>query len=197
MFNVDAAVFWSRSRKLIYPTLNVVGSAQQTYGSTTALTTYRVCRLGARPVHDPGHQGGTERDHPSGQGDARSRRIDLDVARDQTQQTMTQSWGARSGQGPDRATTTQVNASEIALNGVREEARVEPAHSLDAQRPAGTRQRPGFACHRSTRPGRGVLYAAGGGGRLSPEVLVLKCRSMTRHYHQVRDTWGRAHARRK
>ena len=43
MFNVDAAVFQVKiAESSLYPTLNIVGSAQQTYGSSTALTSCRV-----------------------------------------------------------------------------------------------------------------------------------------------------------
>ena len=60
------------------------------------------------------------------------RRIDLDIARDQAQQTLVQSWGQlEAAKAQIQATTTQVNAAEIALNGVREEARVGQRTTLD------------------------------------------------------------------
>jgi len=56
----------------------------------------------------------------------------------------------------------QVTAAEVALNGVREEARVGQRTTLDvAQCAAGPRQRPRGARHRATRPRRCVLYRAG------------------------------------
>ena len=63
MFNVDAAVFQVKiAESSLYPTLNLVGSAQQNYGSTTSLTTLaELHRLGASAsLTVPVYQGGTE-----------------------------------------------------------------------------------------------------------------------------------------
>ena len=60
------------------------------------------------------------------------RRIDLDTARDQVRQTVVQSWGQLDAAKANiEATQAQVQASEIALNGVREEARVGQRTTLD------------------------------------------------------------------
>ena len=60
------------------------------------------------------------------------RRIDLDTARDQARQTLVQSWGQlEAAKAQIQATQAQVTASEIALNGVREEARVGQRTTLD------------------------------------------------------------------
>ena len=51
-------------------------------------------------------------------------RLNVDVNRDQARATVVQSWGQLdAAKAQIEATTAQVNAAEIALNGVREEAR--------------------------------------------------------------------------
>ena len=60
------------------------------------------------------------------------RRLDLDTARDQVRQNVVQSWGQLDAAKANiEATTSQVQAAEIALNGVREEARVGQRTTLD------------------------------------------------------------------
>ena len=59
-------------------------------------------------------------------------RLNLDVNRDQARETVVQSWGQLdAAKAQIEATTAQVNAAEIALNGVREEARVGQRTTLD------------------------------------------------------------------
>jgi outer membrane protein len=201
MFNVDAAVFQVKiAESSLYPTLSIVGSAQQTYGSTTALTgvqSFAGSVVGQLAV--PVFQGGTEyatiRQAKETLG---QRRTDLDTARDQTQQTLTQSWGQlEAAKAQIQATTTQVNASEIALNGVREEARVGQRTTLDvlnAQQELVNARVSLVTAQRDRVVASYTLLAAA--GRLSPEVLVLEVPVYDPkvHYHQVRDTWvgGRA-----
>src|SRR5205085_11169745 len=122
------------------------------------------------------------------------RRIDLDTARDQTQQTMTQSWGQlEAAKAQIQATTTQVNASEIALNGVREEARVGQRTTLDvlnAQQELVNARVSLVTAQRDRVVASYTLLAAA--GRLSPEVLGLRIEVYDAmvHYQQVRDKWG-------
>ena len=59
-------------------------------------------------------------------------RLNLDVNRDQARATVVQSWGQLdAAKAQIESTTAQVNAAEIALNGVREEARVGQRTTLD------------------------------------------------------------------
>ena len=121
------------------------------------------------------------------------RRTDLDTARDQTQQTWTQSWGQlEAAKAQIQATTTQVNASEIALNGVREEARVGQRTTLDVlnaqQELVNARVALVTAQHDRVVASYALLSAVGG---LSVGGLGLKTSvydPMT-HYQQVRDSW--------
>ena len=80
-------------------------------------------------------------------------------------QNVVQAWGQlEAAKANIEATQAQVQASEIALNGVREEARVGQRTTLDvlnAQQDSG--ECAGGAGHRAARPGGGLLYLAGGG----------------------------------
>ena len=196
MFNVDAAVFQVKiAESSLYPTLNVVGSAQKNYGSTSSLTTlesFAGSVVGQLSI--PVYQGGTEyatiRQAKETLG---QRRTDLDTARDQTQQTLTQSWGQlEAAKAQIQATTTQVNAAEIALNGVREEARVGQRTTLDvlnAQQELVNARVSLVTAQRDRVVASYSLLAAS--GRLSPQVLELAVPIYDPkvHYHQVRDTW--------
>ena len=121
------------------------------------------------------------------------RRIDLDTARDQSQQTLVQSWGQlEAAKAQIQATTTQVNAAEIALNGVREEARVGQRTTLDvlnAQQELVNARVALVTAQRDRVVASYALLAAV--GRLSPQVLGLgiEVYDPAVHYHQVRDTW--------
>ena len=196
MFNVDAAVFQVKiAESSLYPTLNVVGSATKGYGSAQTLTTLESFSGSvAGQLNIPVYQGGTEyatiRQAKETLG---QRRTDLDTARDQTQQTLVQSWGQlESAKAQIQATQTQVNAAEIALNGVREEARVGQRTTLDvlnAQQELVNARVSLVTAQRDRVVASYAVLAAS--GRLSPQVLELPVPiyDPTVHYQQVRDTW--------
>ena len=136
MFNVDAALFQVKiAEGALYPTLERrrqrAARTMARHQSLTTLESFAASVVGQLTV--PLYQGGTEyatiRQAKETLG---QRRIDLDTARDQSQQTLVQSWGQlEAAKAQIQATTTQVNAAEIALNGVREEARVGQRTTLD------------------------------------------------------------------
>jgi outer membrane protein len=196
MFNVDAAVFQVKiAESSLYPTLNLVGSAQKNFGSTTTITgleSFAASVTGQLTV--PLYQGGTEYATIRQAKETLSqRRTDLDTARDQSQQTLVQSWGQlEAAKAQIQATTTQVNAAEIALNGVREEARVGQRTTLDvlnAQQELVNARVSLVTAQRDRVVASYSLLAAS--GRLSPSVLGLAVSLYDPkvHYHQVRDTW--------
>jgi outer membrane protein len=194
MFNVDAALFQVKiAESSLYPTVNVVGSAQQNYGSSlTTPQSFSASVLGQ--INIPVYQGGTEYATIRQAKETLSqRRTDLDTARDQTQQLLTQSWGQlEAAKAQIQATTTQVNAAEIALNGVREEARVGQRTTLDvlnAQQELVNARVSLVTAQRDRVVASYALLAAS--GRLSPQVLTLSVPIYDPkvHYHQVRDTW--------
>ncbi|MEA3025378.1 MAG: outer membrane protein [Alphaproteobacteria bacterium] len=196
MFNVDAAVFQVKiAESSLYPTLNLVGSAQKNFGSTSSLAILEsFAGSVAGQLTVPVYQGGTEYATIRQAKETLSqRRTDLDTARDQAQQTLTQSWGQlEAAKAQIQATTTQVNAAEIALNGVREEARVGQRTTLDvlnAQQELVNARVSLVTAQRDRVVASYTLLAAA--GRLAPQVLDLDVPLYDPrvHYHQVRDTW--------
>jgi outer membrane protein len=87
---------------------------------------------------------------------------------------------------------SQVTASEIALNGVREEAKAGQRTTLDVlnaqQALVNARIALVTAQHDRVVASYSVLQAI---GRLSPQVLALHTQTYdpSVHYHQVRDSW--------
>ncbi len=197
MFNIDAAMFQVKiAESALYPTVNLVGSAQKGYGSAASLATLESfsASIGAQATI-PVYQGGTEYATVRQAKETLSqRRIDLDTARDQAQQTVVQSWGQlEAAKAQIQATQAQVNATEIALNGVREEARVGQRTTLDvlnAQQELVNARVSLVTAQRDRVVASYALLAASGG--LSARVLGLgvPIYDPTDHYHQVRDTWA-------
>ena len=197
MFNIDAAQFQVKiAEGSLYPTLNLVGSATKNYGSTqslTALETFSGSVAGQLTV--PIYQGGSEYSLIRQAKETLSqRRMDLDTAREQAQQTVVQSWGQlEAAKAQIQATQAQVAAAEIALNGVREEARVGQRTTLDvlnAQQELVNARVALVTAQRDRVVASYTLLAAA--GRLSPRVLGLNMPAYDAvvHYHQVRDSWG-------
>ena len=95
-------------------------------------------------------------------------------------------------QSADQATTAQVNAAEIALNGVREEARVGQRTTLDVlnaqQELVNARVALVTAQHDRVVASYTLLAAVGGLSmpRLGLNVMIYDPQV---HYQQVRDAW--------
>jgi outer membrane protein len=120
-------------------------------------------------------------------------RLNLDVTRDQARATVVQSWGELDAARAEiEATTAQVNAAEIALNGVREEARVGQRTTLDVlnaqQELVNARVALVTAQHDRVVASYTLLAAVGGLSmpRLGLNVLIY---DPMVHYQQVRDAW--------
>src|SRR6476659_2030883 len=194
-YNVDAALLAVKvAEGALYPTLSVQGNVQQAYESSLLqLKTFNASVIGQLSV--PLYQGGAEysliRQAKETMG---QRRLDLDTARDQVRQNVVQSWGQLDAAKANiEATQAQVQASEIALNGVREEARVGQRTTLDvlnAQQELVNARVSLVSAQRDRVVASFTLLAAV--GRLSPQVLGLRVRTYDAavHYHQVRDSWA-------
>ena len=106
---------------------------------------------------------------------------------------MTQSWGQlEAAKAQIQATTTQVNASEIALNGVREEAKAGQRTTLDvlnAQQELVNARVSLVTAQRDRVVASYTLLSAV--GRLAPDALALATESYDSgvHYQQVRNKW--------
>ena len=196
MFNVDAAVEQVKiAEGALYPTLSLNGSVQKSYGSPTSLTTLEtlsgaiVAQLSV-PLYQGGAEYATIRQAKETLG---QRRLDLDTARLSVQQNVTQSWGQlEAAKAQIDATTAQVTAAEIALDGVREEARVGQRTTLDVlnaqQALVQARTSLVTAQHDRIVASYALLASV---GSLSPQVLGLRVSPYDPglHYQQVRDSW--------
>ena len=194
-YNVDAALLQVKvAEGALYPTLSLQGNVQQSYEiGLLQLKTFNASVLGQLSV--PLYQGGAEysliRQAKETLG---QQRLNLDVARDQVRQTVVQSWGQlEASKANIEATQAQVQASEIALNGVREEARVGQRTTLDvlnAQQELVNARVALVSAQRDRVVASYTLLAAV--GRLSPQVLALRVPvyDSNVHYQQVRDTWA-------
>jgi outer membrane protein len=180
----------------LYPTLSVQGNFTKNYLSTSSLNTmesYNASVLGQLSV--PIYQGGSEysliRQAKETLG---QRRIDFDTSRDQVRQSVVQFWGQLDAAKANiEATQAQVQSSEIALNGVREEARVGQRTTLDVlnAQQALVNARVSLVSAQRDRVVASYSLLAGV-GRLSPAVLGLRVPiyNPTVHYEQVRDSWA-------
>jgi outer membrane protein len=196
-FNIDVAQLAVKvAEGALLPTLSLQGSYQknyQTVGSLNGIEGYNASVLGQLSV--PIYQGGAEysaiRQAKETLG---QKRLDFDAARDQVRQGVVQSWGQLDAAKANiDATTSQVQAAEIALNGVREEARVGQRTTLDvlnAQQELVNARVALVTAQRDRVVASYTLLSAV--GRLTPPVLGLQVPVYDAeiHYQQVRDTWA-------
>ena len=195
-YNVDAAVFQVKiAEGALYPTVNLQGNIQKTLGSGTNFTTLSTGVASATvqlsvPIYAGGGEYATIRQAKETLG---QRRLDLDTAREQVQSTVTQAWGQlQAAKAQIAATTAQVAAAEIALNGVREEARVGQRTTLDVLNAQQDLVNARVALVTAQRDRVVASYTVlSAVGSLSPQVLGLGITTYdpTVHYHQVRDSW--------
>jgi outer membrane protein len=196
MFNVEAAMLQVKiAESSLYPTLSVVGTAQQNYGSASSLAilqNFSGSVVGQLSI--PLYQGGGEYAIiRQAKETLTQRRTDLDSARDQVQQALVQTWGQLdAAKAQITATQIQVTAAETALNGVREEVLVGQRTTLDllnAQQELVNARVALVTAQRDRVVASYSLLAAV--GRLSPQALQLDVPvyDPAVHYHQVRDTW--------
>jgi outer membrane protein len=196
-YNVDVALQAVKvAEGALYPTASVQGSFTQNWLSTSSLSvmnSYNASVLGTLSV--PIYQGGAEysliRQSKETLG---QKRLDLDTARDTVRQNVVQAWGQlEAAKANIDATQAQVQAAEIALNGIREEARVGQRTTFDVltaqQTLVNARVALVTAQHDRVVASYSLLSAV---GRLSPQVLGLRVPTYdaTVHYKQVRDSWA-------
>ncbi len=176
-YSVDAALLQVKvAEGALYPTLALQGNVQQSYESSLLqLRTFNASAIAQLTV--PIYQGGAEysliRQAKETLG---QRRLDLDTARDQVRQSIVQAWGQlEAAKANIEATQAQVQAAEIALNGVREEARVGQRTTLDvlnAQQELVNARVALVSAQRDRVVASYTLLSAV--GRLSPQVLGLR-----------------------
>ncbi len=181
------------SEGALYPNLSLTASAAKNYDPLYNVRKQTTASLlGSLTI--PLYQGGAEysaiRQSKETVG---QQRLNLDVNRDQARATVVQSWGQLdAAKAQIEATTAQVNAAEIALNGVREEARVGQRTTLDVlnaqQELVNARVALVTAQHDRVVASYSLLAAVGGLSMQHIGLNVLIYDPQV-HYQQVRDAW--------
>ncbi len=195
MFGIDVSYLQVKVNEgALFPTVTLQTSVQQSYEQT--MTIFR--SFGASTVAQlsvPVYQGGAEYSLiRQSKESLTQQRLNLEQVRDQTRANVVTAWGQLvAGKAQVQSAQAQVTASEIALNGVREEAKAGQRTTLDVlnaqQALVNARVALVTAQHDRVVASYSVLNTV---GRLSPIVLNLNSNvyDPSVHYHQVRDSWA-------
>jgi outer membrane protein len=194
MYGVDVQLLQVKiAEGALYPTITVQANAQQRWGtSPTTQSTFTASAVGQIAI--PIYQGGGEYSLIRQSKETLSQqRLNLELTRDQVRALVVQSWGQLvAAKAQIQAAQAQVTAAEIALNGVREEARVGQRTTLDvlnAQQELVNARVALVTAQRDRVVASYALLAAA--GRLVVQVLGLPVPvyDPVIHYHQIRDAW--------
>ena len=194
MYGIDVSYLQVKLNEgALLPTVTMQASVQQAYQqNVTSPRTFSASALAQLSV--PIFQGGAEYAliRQSKETVAQQRLV-LEQTRDQTRANTVTAWGQLvAGKAQVASAQSQVTASEIALNGVREEAKAGQRTTLDVlnaqQALVNARVALVTAQHDRVVASYAVLTAV---GRLSPQVLNLPTNvyDPSVHYQQVRDSW--------
>jgi outer membrane protein len=194
VYGVDIAQLAVKvSEGALYPNLSVTASAsngQFQYFEVIKQKQASVVGQLTVPIYQGGAEYSSIRQYKETLG---QQRLNLDVNRDQAQETVVQSWGQLDAAKAEiEAATAQVDAAEIALDGVREEARVGQRTTLDVlnaqQELVNARLALVTAQHDRVVASYTLLAAVGSLSmpNLGLNVLIYDPQV---HYQQVRDAW--------
>ncbi|MGZ5876722.1 MAG: TolC family outer membrane protein [Bradyrhizobium sp.] len=194
MFGIDVNFLTVKINEgALLPTVSLQAGVSQSYEQT--LSIFRSFSASAvAQLSVPVYQGGAEYSliRQSKENLAQQRLV-LEQTRDQTRANTVTAWGQLvAGKAQVTSAQAQVTASEIALNGVREEAKAGQRTTLDVlnaqQALVNARVALVTAQHDRVVASYAVLTAV---GRLSPQVLNLSTTvyDPSVHYQQVRDSW--------
>ena len=177
----------------LYPTVSVAGSVTRRYDSSVSndvRTTASVVGSVSIPLYDGGSAYARTRQAKETLGE---RRLQVDSARDRVVAAVVSSWALMEATGFQiEGAAAQVEAAEIALNGVREEARVGQRTTLDVlnaqQELLNARVAQVTAQRDRVVASYGLLAAT---GQLSARSLGLKVANYDPkvHYEQIKDSW--------
>jgi len=194
MYGVDIAQLAVKINEgSLYPNLGLTASVSQNWHPVDTINRQFLASVVGQltiPIYQGGGEYSTIRQSKETLG---QQRLNLDVNRDQARETVVQNWGELdAAKAQIEATTAQVNAAEIALDGVREEARVGERTTLDVlnaqQELVNARVALVTAQHDRVVASYTLLAAVGGLSmqRLGLNVSVYDPQV---HYQQVRDAW--------
>jgi outer membrane protein len=199
MFGIDVAALQVKFNEgALYPTVTVTSSIQDLWEENLGTPGQVMQQLNASVIGQlsvPLYQGGVEyaniRQSKENLG---QKRLDLETARDQAQATVIQSWGQlEAAKAQIQATQSQVTAAEIALNGVREEARVGQRTTLDvlnAQQELVNDRVALVSAQRDRVVASYTLLSSVGGLSAQRLGLNVPVYDPIVHYTQVRDSWA-------
>lgn len=197
LHNVDVAALAVKvAEGALYPSVDITGSIRKSYDAGNAPGSHSLAASIIGRLSVPIYQGGTEyaniRQTKEQLGQAR---LLVDVQRAQVRAALVSAWGVwKSSLQVIRARQSAVRAAEIALNGVREEAKVGQRTTLDvlnAQQLLLNARVNIITAQRDRVVASYALYSAI--GKLSSRNLRLKVRHYDPaiHFRQVKDKlWG-------
>ena len=194
MFGIDVNYLQVKINEgALLPTVTLQASVQQSY-EQTLITPRQFGASAVAQVSVPIYQGGAEYSLiRQSKENLTQQRLVLEQTRDQTRANTVTAWGQLvAGKAQVSSAQSQVTASEVALNGVREEAKAGQRPTLDVlnaqQALVNARVALVTAQHDRVVASYAVLNAV---GRLSPQVLRLPTQTYdpSVHYQQVRDSW--------
>jgi outer membrane protein len=195
MFGIDVNFLQVKINEgALLPTVTVQAAVQRS-DEQTLVTPKSFGASAIAQVSVPIYQGGQEYSliRQSKENLAQQRLV-LEQTRDQTRANTVTAWGQLvAGKAQVASAQSQVTASEIALNGVREEAKAGQRTTLDVlnaqQALVNARVALVTAQHDRVVASYAVLNSV---GRLSPQILNLSTITYDAsvHYQQVRDSWG-------
>jgi outer membrane protein len=194
MYGIDVSFLTVKINEgALLPTVSVQAAVNQSYEQQlTIFKTFNASLTAQLSV--PIYQGGTEYSliRQSKETLAQQRLV-LDQTRDQIRANTVQAWGQlEANKAQVVSAQSQVTAAEVALNGVREEAKAGQRTTLDVlnaqQALVNARIALVTAQHDRVVSSYSVLSSV---GRLSPQVLGLATQvyDPSVHYQQVRDSW--------
>jgi outer membrane protein len=195
MFGVDVNFLNVKiAEGALFPVVTLQATAQQAYEQTLVIQRqFQASALANITV--PIYQGGQEYSLiRQNKESLAQQRLVLEQTRDQARANVVTAWGQLvAGKAQVSSAQAQVTASEIALNGVREEAKAGQRTTLDVlnaqQALVNARNALVVAQHDRVVASYSVLQSV---GRLQPQVLNLPTQTYDAsvHYQQVRDSWA-------
>ena len=194
MFGIDVNFLTVKVNEgALLPTVSLQATVQQSY-ETTLVSPRSFGASAVAQVSVPVYQGGGEYSLiRQSKENLAQQRLNLEMTRDATRANTVTAWGQlEAGKAQVSSAQAQVTASEVALNGVREEAKAGQRTTLDVlnaqQALVNARVALVTAQHDRVVASYAVLNSI---GRLSPQVLNLATTTYdpSVHYQQVRDSW--------
>ncbi len=194
MYGIDVSHLQVKvAEGVLFPTVTFQANVQKGYNQQLTVPSQLIASAIAQ-VSVPIYQGGSEYSLiRQSKETLAQQRLNLEQVRNQARASTVQAWGQLEATKVQvKSAQAQVEASEIAVNGIREEAKAGQRTTFDVlvaqQTLVSARVALVTAQHDRVVASYSVLNAV---GRLTPQVLKLNTTvyDPSVHYHQVRDSW--------